>query len=299
MRFNLKKMGPAKDSPKSKIISDTEVANELHESCEAHISGARLSRQGFNGRRGWRNIKFKLASLILFFLLPVFAFTGCATTAGQATSASGLSSGNVALSTKMSSSIFLQPVAPQQKVVYVSARNTSTATGLNFRNELISALIDEGYRITNNPRKANFMLMSNVLYIGKESRSYTAIGALAGGFGGAFVGSRYNSGTGVVAGGALGALAGGIIGSMFQNKNYIMVVDIQLEQREAGTYTTSSTNAGQGTASNITTHNGGVKNWAIYRNRIVSQASAINLKFSSAEPLLKRQMAHSIANLMP
>ena len=243
--------------------------------------------------------KIKFIILALLFLLPVFAFSGCATTAGPTTSASGLSSGNVALSTKMSSSIFLQPVAPQDKIVYVSARNTSTATGLNFRNELISALRSEGYSVANNPQKANFMLMSNVLYIGKESQNYTVASALAGGFGGAFIGSRYNSGTSMIAGGALGALAGGIIGSMFQNKNYMMVVDIQLEQRQAGTYTTSSTNASQGTASNVTTYNAGVKNWAIYRDRIVSQASAMNLVFTSAEPLLKQQMAHSIANLLP
>lgn len=263
---------------------------------------AALTAQSFKNNESLKlflKSKLTLAVLAIILLLPVLAFSGCATTAGSTTSASGLSSGNVALSTKMSSSIFLQPIAPQQKIVYVSARNTSTAAGLNFRNELISALISEGYRITNNPQEANFVLMSNVLYIGKESHNYTLAGALAGGFGGALVGSRYNSGTGVIAGGVLGALAGGVIGSMFQNKNYMMVVDIQLEQRQAGTYTTSSTNASQGTASNITTYNSGVKNWAIYRDRIVSQASAINLKFSSAEPLLKRQMAHSIANLMP
>ena len=243
--------------------------------------------------------KFKLFLLALLFILPALAFSGCATTAGPTTSASGLSSGNVALSTKMSSSIFLQPVATQDKIVYVSTRNTSTATGLNFKNELTSVLRSEGYRVTNNPQKANFMIMSNVLYIGVESNNYTMAGALAGGFGGGFIGSRYNSGTSIVAGGALGALAGSIIGSMFQNKNYMMVVDIQLEQRQAGTYTTSSTNASQGTASNVTTYNAGVKNWAIYRDRIVSQASAMNLVFTSAEPLLKQQMAHSIANLLP
>ncbi len=245
------------------------------------------------------NPKFKILTLVLFLLLPVIAFSGCATTAGNGTSASGLSSGNVALSTKMSSSIFLQPVPSQDKIVYVSVRNTSTAIGLNFKNELISELINEGYRVTNNPQKANFMLMSNVLYIGKESKKYTVAGALAGGFGGAFAGSRYNSGTSMIAGGALGALAGGIIGSLFNSKKYMMIVDIQLEQRQAGTYTTNSTNASQGIASHVTTYNAGIKNWAIYRDRVISQAAAMNLIFSSAEPLLKQQMAHSIANLMP
>ena len=87
-----------------------------------------------------RNVsKLRLFVLAVLLLIPAFAFSGCATTAGPTTSASGLSSGNVALSTKMSSSIFLQPVSPQDKIVYVSVRNTSTATGLNFKNELIPA----------------------------------------------------------------------------------------------------------------------------------------------------------------
>jgi outer membrane lipoprotein SlyB len=243
--------------------------------------------------------KIKIFALILALLIPALAFSGCATTAGNTTSASGLSSGNVALSTKMSSSIFLQPVSPQDKIVYVSTRNTSTATGLNFKNQLISELISEGYRVTNNPQEANFMVMSNVLYIGKETSNYTLAGALAGGFGGALIGSRYNSGTSTLEGGALGALAGGILGSLLNTAKYMMVVDIQLEERQAGTYTTSSTNASQGIASNVTTYNAGVKNWAIYRDRIISQASAMNLNFASAEPLLKQQMAHSIANLLP
>lgn len=241
----------------------------------------------------------KLIVLILALLLPAFAFSGCATTAGNGTSASGLSSNGVGLSTKMSSSIFLQPVAPQDKIVYVSVRNTSTATGLNFRQELISELIGEGYKITNNPKEANFMLMSNVLYIGKRTKSYTMAGALAGGFGGALIGSRYNTATGVIGGGLLGAAAGGLIGDLFKHKAYMMVVDIQLEQRQRGSYTTNGTSTSEGLGNSTTTYNAGVKNWAIYRDRVVSQAKAINLEFSTAEPLLKKQIAHSIANLMP
>ena len=245
------------------------------------------------------NSKLKILALVLFLLLPVVAFSGCATTAGTGTSSSGLSSGNVGLSTKMSSSIFLQPVSPQKKIVYVSVRNTSTATGLNFRQELISGLIGEGYKITNNPKEANFMLMTNVLYIGKRTKSYTMAGALAGGFGGALIGSRYNTGTGVVGGGLIGLAAGALVGAMFQHKAYMMVVDIQLEQRQAGSYTTNGTSASEGLGNSTTTYNAGVKNWAIYRDRVVSQAKAINLQFSTAEPLLKQQIAHSIANLMP
>lgn len=244
-------------------------------------------------------IKLKVSALVLFLALPVIAFSGCAATAGNSTSSSGMSSGNIGLSTKMSSSIFLQPVSPQDKIVYVSVRNTSSATGLNFRQELVANLIGEGYRITNNPKAADFMLMTNVLYIGKRTNSYTMAGALAGGFGGALIGSRYNTGAGIVGGGLLGMAAGGLIGALIQHKAYMMVVDIQLEQKQKGSYTTNGTSASEGLGNSTTTYNAGVKNWAIYRDRVVSQAKAINLAFSTAEPLLKKQIAHSIANLMP
>ncbi len=245
------------------------------------------------------NLKLKLIAMAVFILLPTLVFSGCATTAGPSTSASGLSSNGVNLSTKMSASVFLQPVAPQNKIIYVSVRNTSTAMGLNFRQELVSGLIGEGYAITNDPAKAYFMLMSNILYIGKKTKSYTMAGALAGGFGGALIGSRYKSTTGVVAGGVIGALLGAAIASAFQKKSYVMVVDIQIQERQKGSYTTNGTSTSEGLGNSTTTYSAGVKNWAIYRDRIVSQAEAVNLQFNTAEPLLKRQIAHAVANLMP
>jgi hypothetical protein len=239
--------------------------------------------------------------LAVLLFVPVLAFTGCASMSGttsSTTSASGMSAGNMQMRTRMSASIFLQPVPPQEKVVYVSVRNTSSASGLSFRNTLEGALMARGYRITNNPQEAYFMVMSNVLYIGKETRSYTMAGALVGGFGGALIGSTYGNVGSTLAGAGIGAVAGALIGSAFSSKRYMMVVDIQLEQRQQGTYTTNSTAASQGTASTTTTYNAGVKNWAIYRDRIVAQASAINLQFSSAEPALKSTIGREIANLL-
>lgn len=246
-----------------------------------------------------KSLKFKLITLAVFLLLPALALSGCATAAGPNASASGLSSNGVKLSTKMSASMFLQPVAPKDKIIYVSVRNTSTAIGLNFKRELVSELTNEGYMVTNDPARAHFMIMSNVLYIGKKTKAHTMTGALIGGFGGALIGSRYKSTTGVVAGGLIGGLIGAAIGSAFQNKAYMMVVDIQVQERQKGTYTTNGTSTSEGLGNSTTTYNAGVKNWAIYRDRIVSQAEAINLQFGTAEPILKKQIAHAIANLMP
>jgi hypothetical protein len=244
---------------------------------------------------------FRIIMLLMFLLVPILAFSGCASMSGttnSTTSASGMSAGNMNLQTKMSSSIFLQPVSPSEKVVYVRATNTSSASGLRFKAVLEQALITRGYKITNDPKEAYFILMSNVLYLGKETRAYTAAGALAGGFGGALIGSRYGDVGSTLVGGGIGALAGGLIGAMFQHKKYMMVVDIQLEQRQKGSYTTNGTATSEGLGNTTTTYNAGVKNWAIYRDRVVATASAINLKFSSAEPALKTVVGREISNLL-
>jgi hypothetical protein len=248
-----------------------------------------------------RGKTFRIIALLLFLAVPVLAFSGCASMSGttsSTTSASGMSAGNMNLQTKMSSSIFLQPVPPSEKVVYVRATNTSSASGLNFKAALEQALIARGYRITNNPQDAYFMLMSNVLYLGKETHAYTAAGALAGGFGGALVGSRYGSAGSTIGGGLVGGLIGAAIGAAFQHKKYMMVVDIQLEQRQKGSYTTNGTATSEGLGNTTTTYNAGVKNWAIYRDRVVATASAINLRFSSAEPALKTVVGREISNLL-
>ncbi len=226
---------------------------------------------------------------------------GCATATGpapQSASASGLSAGNMKLSARMSSSIFLQPVSPSRRIVFVSGHNTSSAQGLHFTRLIKQSLIEKGYRITDDPARAEYMLMYNILYVGKEDQSYTAAGALAGGFGGAVIGAAAsNTTTGAVAGGLAGAVVGGIIGNFFQQNRYMMVVDIQLEQRQAGTYTTTNTYADQGTASTVHTYHSGVKNWMFYRDRIVAQAEGTRLTFDYATPAMSQEVSGEISGL--
>lgn len=225
---------------------------------------------------------------------------GCATANGpapQSTSSSGLSAGNMRLSVRMSSSIFLQPVGPAKKVVYVGGHNTSSAQGLHFSQLVVQELMAKGYRITNNPHDAHYMLLYNIRYVGKERASNAAAGALAGGFGGAVIGGVAGNGNGALIGGGVGALAGGILGAVFSTNRYMMVVDIQLEQREKGAYTSTNTYASQGTNSSISSSAGGINGWLIYRDRIVAQAKGMRLRFSYATPAMTHEVAGELAGL--
>ena len=225
---------------------------------------------------------------------------GCATANGpapQGTSASGLSAGNMRLSVRMSSSIFLQPVGPAKKVVYVGGHNTSSAQGLHFGQLVVQGLMAKGYRITNNPHDAHYMLLYNIRYVGKERASNAAAGALAGGFGGAVIGGVAGNGNGALIGGGVGALAGGILGAVFSTNRYMMVVDIQLEQRQKGAYTATNTFASQGTNSSLSSSAGGINGWMIYRDRIVAQAIGTRLRFSYATPALSHEVAGELTGL--
>ena len=237
-------------------------------------------------------------------LVPVLTLgallAGCATANGpapQSTSSSGLSAGNMRLSARMSSSIFLQPVGPAKKVVYVEGHNTSSAQGIHFGQLIVQELTAKGYRITNNPHYAHYMLLYNIRYVGKEQSSHAAAGALAGGFGGAIIGGVAGNDNGALIGGGVGALAGGIIGAIFPTNRYMMVVDIQLEQRQKGAYTSTNTLASQGIDSSVSSSAGGINGWMIYRDRIVAQAAGTRLRFSYATPAMSHEVAGELAGL--
>ncbi len=231
--------------------------------------------------------------------IGALALAGCATgPAPQATSASGLSAGNMHLSAQMSSSIFLQPVAPSQRVVFVEGHNTSSAQNLGFQAIVAQDLVNRGYQVTNDPTRAEYMVMYNVRYIGDQTSDNTAAGVLAGGFGAAVTSAAFGGNGGTTAAyGLAGAVVGGVVGHFLSQKAYMMVVDIQLEQRQAGVYTASQTSAQQGIGGSTYTRVSGVRNWMIYRDRIVAQAHGLDLAFSYATPALTHEVAGEISGL--
>ncbi len=244
------------------------------------------------------NKKTKILFFALILVVSSLSFSGCATFNNNKLSASGLSSNNIKLNTRMAASIFLQPVSKDDRVVYVSVRNTSTAK-INFKKALVSKLVSDGYVVTEYPKLAHFILMVNVLYVGKQNETDKTSGAILGGTIGALIGSRYNSRNAELDAGSVGSLLGGVVGSLIDKVKYLMMTDIQLEERRPNTITTTSTYAQQGTSSNMYQYSDTIKNWAIYRDILVSEASGYSLTFASAEPMLSEEMAHALGNLLP
>ncbi|MBA5248204.1 MAG: conjugal transfer protein TraT, partial [Gammaproteobacteria bacterium] len=161
---------------------------------------------------------------LMVMLLVVMGLTSCAAT-------TMIKKANLDTQTKMSATIFLEPVAQKNKVIFVNIRNTSDKE-LNIEAKIKAALAGRGYSLTQDPDQAQFMLQANILKVGKSDARESA-NALDGGFGGALLGgamggSSYNATKNA-------ALVGGILGfigdALVKDIYYTMITDLQVRER--------------------------------------------------------------------
>ncbi|MGC9257804.1 complement resistance protein TraT [Desulfurella sp.] len=180
----------------------------------------------------------------------VFYLSSCATVM------SGIENAKLQTQAKMSNTIFLNPVGPAQKTVFVQVRNTSQVSMPDLKNMIVQKLEANGYKVIADPQKAHYWLQANVLYMGKETKFATFDGALAGGFGGALagasIGQGYGQGAAALGGAAVGSLLGAAIGSAIHVDTYLGVVDIQVSERVNGVIKqTVTSNYSQGESGHV------------------------------------------------
>ena len=208
--------------------------------------------------------------------------------------------------TKLSHTIFLDPVAQSQKTIYITVKNTSQES-LTIDKSLQQALEEHGYKVVRNPAQAHYMLQANILKVGKMSvaASQSALGggygsALTGAVVGTTLGSFTNSGTGMIAGG----LAGGVIGlaadSLVKDVNYTMITDVQISERAGRGVKVSEqvqSHLKNGNSTMVSQASSKDSHYQRYRTRVVSNADKVNLKFAEARPLLKQGLVKVISGI--
>lgn len=254
----------------------------------------------------------KKAAMPLLSIGAVMLLTGCAGTSFTkvGTTMSGekvaITKKDVHAKTKMSETIFLEPVSPEDQIVYFRFRNTSDEN-LDVTRKLKEEFENIGFMVTRNPKEANFMVQANLLKVGEmdqnEQKNY-----LGAGFGGAglaagatlLTGGGYSrSGKAAVA----GALVGLAIESLkVKDVHYAMVTDVEIRQRPLSGEKVTQTddlNAKMGASGNsqqVATNNN--VQWKKYRTRIVSSAYAPGLEFEQARPFLEDGLVKSLKGTM-
>ncbi len=242
---------------------------------------------------------FKITTLIASTLLIGLFISGC----GAASTA--IEKRNLEVQTKMSDTVFLEPVSPDKRIVYVRVRNT-TDKEIQVEQAIKNSIESNGFRVTNNPDEAYFMIQANVLQIGKTDAT-DKDSALKSGFGGGVLGAGISMATGgsgnnIGIGAAIGAVVGLVADTMVKDIYYSMVTDVEIRQRpttDESIYQNEKNYSEQGTTSTIkqdvSTNNA---QWKIYRTRVVSTANQVNLEFEEAQAELTKGLARSLSGLL-
>ena len=238
----------------------------------------------------------------LTILLGITLLSGCAATNTM------ISKRNLDVQTKMSSTIFLEPVSNSKKTIYIQAKNTSDKKF--FINEkLKTELENKGYDVVGNLDKAHYLLQANILQVGKMDPT-AAEKYLMGGYGssigmvatgvvaGAILGN--GSDTSMLTGGLVGGIANTIANAAVKDVTYTVVTDLQISERVgkgAKINETVESNFGQGSGSVVKQTSASQSGWMKHQTRIVSTANKVNLNFKDALPELETCLANSIAGV--
>ncbi len=213
--------------------------------------------------------------------------------------------------TKMSDTIFLDPVGPNKRVIYLEIRNTSDKDNFDILNPIRNALQSRGYIISNDPDNAHYWLRASVLSVGKASPT-AAETALGGGYGGALTGAAIGAATGGALGGWSGAGIGGLAGAAafgiaevvadaaVKDVTYMVVTDIEIaEKAKQGVVVRqdSQQDAKQGIGGSRRQSSSEVSDRKKYRTRVVSTANKVNLEYEEAAPQLTSGLVRSISGL--
>jgi Enterobacterial TraT complement resistance protein len=240
-------------------------------------------------------------------ILSAAALVGCA--AGY----TAIAKRDLAVETRMAETIFLDPVAPQDRTVFVEVRNTSDRQEFDIAPQVRESVAARGYRVVDDPGAAHYILQANVLQVAASARSAAEsvygtpfggplLGGAAGGSLGYVIG-RSGGGSDLLlaAGGVLvGAAIEGISSAFVQDVVYTVVTDVQVSARAPGEAPVSQAETArlpQGSAGTIEQASAMTTDRKRYRTRVISTAQRANLDWPQAAPELVAGVTRSIVGI--
>ena len=233
---------------------------------------------------------------------------GCLVLTACAATTTAISKRELDVQTRMSDSIFLEPLPPARRTVFVQVKNTSDREDFNIEGGVRDALLERGYQLVDNPERAHYMLQANVLQAGKSSVT-AAEDAFASGFGGTLFGAAVGAvGTraatkdtgSIIGGGLIGAAVETAAGAFVQDVTYSAITDIQVSERAPDGEVVTETfeqDLGQGSGGSRIVRADSTSSWKRYRTRVMSIANQANLDFEEAAPQLVAGLTRSIAGV--
>lgn len=234
------------------------------------------------------------------FLLTimVLSLAGCASSQMKAENK------NLTVNSQMSHSIFLEPVDPDQQTIYVKVKSSTGNKDFRLQNAIMAEMRSLGYKVTNKPSQANFMLQANIKNYTSKARAAdgsgeSIIGAVVGGV----LGSAIGDGAGRDIATVLGGVAGGIAGEKFATKDllveYEAIVDIIISERSNNGQVeyNNSGRTSQGLDNTVTANFTNKSDWKKYRTKLVVRARQMNLTEETATNAIVNKIVNSLSGL--
>jgi hypothetical protein len=225
---------------------------------------------------------------------------------GCAAVQTAISKADLDVQSKMTDTIFLDPIGPGQKTVLIQSRNSSDQPGFDIETDLTSAIAAKGYTIVEDPKRAYYWLQVNVLQVGKidpsaAERWYaagfgSALGtAAAGATIGALASSTYTgAGIGGLVGGAIAVVADAAV----KDITYSIITDVQVSERSKVTvHERTNQMLKQGSRGTRETYAKETSDQKRYQTRVMSTANKVNLSLEEALPPLRAGIVRSIAGI--
>lgn len=237
---------------------------------------------------------------ISIIYLSTLSLTGCGTTQKL------IRHGNLEVETRMSDTVFLDPLEQSNKTVLLQIRNTTDKQGLDIESRIKSAIKSKGYRIVSSPKNANIMIQANILQVGKATQE-DPFSVLTGGYGSTFEGmaagamlggTLNNSGGGMVGAGLAGGVLGTVLDAAVEVISYSMTTDLQISEKGNFVLESSDASLKQGTSGYKKSQWEQKTKWKRYQTRIVSVAKKVNLKFGEAEPELAEGLVRAVSGVL-
>jgi hypothetical protein len=208
--------------------------------------------------------------------------------------------------TKLSTAIFVDPVAPEKRKLYLEMRSAVMEFDRNaFRSTLTSQIQSSGnsYVLVDDPEEAQYTMSVFVRNLEKASPT-AADSYLRTGFEGVAAGSAIGYAVGndfgdVALGGVVGGLAATAANAFVKDVTYLLVADIQIKERASkGVIVRKDskvdTKISDDGASTQTYSE--VSNKKEYRTRVVTTANQVNLELADAQPLMFEKTAYAMAS---
>lgn len=222
---------------------------------------------------------------------------------GCAAASISLAKKDLVVQSKTSTAIFVDPVAPAERTLYVEVRSGVAEFDRRAFSKFVRdsfAKNENGYRVVDDPEQARYLMLAYVLNLEQASegaaqaalnQGYVGGGDVAAGTAtGALLGAKNNGGFGAYQGAAIGGLvaAGGslVANALVKDVTFMLVCDVSVRERMA-----KGVMGRKDTSINATVSDSGSSQQRVsevsdrkeYRTRIVTTANKANLKLEEAQ----------------